>query len=103
MKKITNINVKIGLAIASFIAAIAFGLLGILLPPLGYIDGSVLILIAQLLVLCATLIGIQLKIDLARKYFSTEQIEERLDEDEKDIVKIQKALEQDEIRRKEDY
>ena len=31
---------------------------GLILPPLGVIDGSVLMLSAQLLVLCATLLGV---------------------------------------------
>ena len=32
---------------------------GLILPPLGVIDGSVLMLSAQLLVLCATLLGVE--------------------------------------------
>lgn len=46
------------LAAASFIAAFIFGVLGILLPPLGVVDSSVNILIAQLLILSATLLGV---------------------------------------------
>jgi len=47
------------LAVASWISAIVFALLGIFLPPIGVIDNSVLILIAQLLVACATFLGVE--------------------------------------------
>lgn len=36
---------------------------GLVLPPLGEIDGSVLILIAQILVFVASLMGLRIKID----------------------------------------
>lgn len=41
------------IAWACLITAICFGFLGLLLPPLGVVDASVLILCAQFLVLCA--------------------------------------------------
>ena len=47
------------LSIASFTAAIIFALIGMWMPPQGEIDGSVLILVAQFLVLCATFLGIK--------------------------------------------
>jgi len=47
------------LAYFSFFSAIIFALLGLLLPPMGVIDASVNVFIAQLLVLCATLLGIK--------------------------------------------
>lgn len=47
------------LAYFAFFFAIVFALLGLLLPPMGVIDASVNMLIAQLLVLCATLLGIK--------------------------------------------
>lgn len=53
-----NKYMKQKLAAASFIAAFIFGVLGILLPPLGVVDSSVNILIAQLLILSATLLGV---------------------------------------------
>ena len=84
-------NVKITLAVLSFIAAIGFGVAGLIMPPMGSISGSVLILIAQLLVLCCTLIGIQLKIDLANKYFESSHIVEKIDE-EKEYDKIQRII-----------
>ena len=46
------------LAFLSWGAAVAFAAAGLILPPLGVIDGSVLMLSAQLLVLCATLLGV---------------------------------------------
>ena len=49
---------KTYLAIASFIAGIVFALLGLLLPPIGVIDAGVNMLVAQLLVLAATLLGV---------------------------------------------
>ena len=47
------------LSIASFTAAILFAAIGMAIPPQGVIDGSVLILAAQLFVLCATFLGIK--------------------------------------------
>jgi len=47
------------LSLASFVAALVFAAVGLLLPPQGEIDSSVLILVAQLLVLCATFLGIK--------------------------------------------
>ena len=47
------------LAFLSWGAAVAFAAAGLILPPLGVIDGSVLMLSAQLLVLfAATLLGV---------------------------------------------
>lgn len=48
------------LALMSFCSAIFFALLGVLLPPMGAIDASVNVFVAQLLVMCATLVGIRL-------------------------------------------
>ena len=36
----------------------AFAAAGLYLPPMGVIDSTVLMLVAQLLVLCATLLGV---------------------------------------------
>jgi len=66
---LNNINVRIMLAIAAFLGAIGFGISGICIPPPGEIHGSVLILIAQFLVLSATFVGLNLKFDLQNKYF----------------------------------
>ena len=53
-----TINSKSILAIASFSAGIVFALLGLFLPPMGVIDSSVNMLVAQQLVLAATLLGV---------------------------------------------
>lgn len=55
------------LAAASFGCAVLFGALGLLLPPLGVIDATVNILIAQLLVLCATLLGVDSYVDKIKR------------------------------------
>ena len=47
------------LSIASFVSAIIFAAMGMWMPPQGEISGSVLIRVAQLLVLCATFLGIK--------------------------------------------
>lgn len=57
---------KTYLSIASFLSGICFAALGMFLPPQGVIDGSVLILVAQLFVLCATFLGIK-DLSLPRK------------------------------------
>ena len=50
---------KTNIALYSFVAAIIFAATSLLLPPTGVIDRSVLVLVAQLLVLCATFLGIK--------------------------------------------
>lgn len=50
---------KTRLALCSFVAAILFAATSLFLPPPGIIDPSVLILVAQLLVCCATFLGIK--------------------------------------------
>ena len=54
------------MSLASFVTAIVFAVVGMAIPPKGVIDGSVLILAAQLFVLCATFLGIK-DISLPRK------------------------------------
>lgn len=56
MKTITKFQLAI--AIASFLAAIAFGIAGFVIPPPGEIHDSVLYLIAQFLLLTASLFGV---------------------------------------------
>lgn len=56
MKTITKIQTAI--AVASFLAAVAFGIAGFIVPPPGEIHDSVLYLIAQFLVLTASLFGV---------------------------------------------
>ena len=47
-------------------AGIGFGIAGMALPPIGSIDWSVLILIGQLLILAAAVMGISVNFDLKR-------------------------------------
>lgn len=55
------------MAFLAFTFAMAFGIAGLIMPPLGKIDGSVLILIAQLLVFCATFLGIENYVNIIKK------------------------------------
>ena len=52
-------TVRLALSVAAFVSALVFAGLGMWLPPRGIIDASILILVAQLLVLCATFLGIK--------------------------------------------
>lgn len=55
------------LSVAAFVSALVFAGLGMWLPPRGTIDASILILVAQLLVLCATFLGIKDYKDIINK------------------------------------
>ena len=55
------------MAVVAFTFAMVFAIAGIIIPPLGVIDVSVLILIAQLLVFCATFLGIDNYVNLIRR------------------------------------
>ena len=54
------------------IMGIGFGIAGITLPPVGTIDWSVLILIGQLLILAAAVMGISVNFDLKNGQFSSD-------------------------------
>lgn len=71
MKKITKIQLVI--AIASFIAALGFGIAGFVVPPPGEIHDSVLYLIAQFLLLTASLFGVGAMFSNHRNKGSDEQ------------------------------
>jgi len=58
------------LSVASFVCAMLFATAGMWIPPQGEIDSSVLILIAQLLVLCATFLGAPLNPPKGKLYDS---------------------------------
>jgi hypothetical protein len=47
-------------------AGIGFGIAGMILPPIGSIDWSVLLLIGQLFILAASVMGISVNFDLKR-------------------------------------
>ena len=51
---------------------IGFGVAGMILPPVGTIDWSVLILIGQLLILAAAVMGISVNFDLKNGQFSSD-------------------------------
>lgn len=54
------------------IMGIAFGVAGMTLPPVGTIDWSVLILIGQLFILAAAIMGISVNFDLKNGQFSSD-------------------------------
>lgn len=56
MKTVTKIQAAI--AIAAFVAAVGFGIAGFIIPPPGEIHDSVLYLIAQFLLLTASIFGV---------------------------------------------
>lgn len=58
---------KTTLAWCSFAVATVLVFTGLMLPPKGIVDGSVLIAMAQFLVLCATFCGVEHYIDIIRK------------------------------------
>ena len=53
-------------------AGIGFGVAGMALPPIGTIDWSVLLLIGQLLILAAAVMGISVNFDLKNGQFSSD-------------------------------
>lgn len=56
MKTITKIQITV--AVASFLAAIGFAIAGFVVPPPGQIHDSVLYLVAQFLLLTASIFGV---------------------------------------------
>ena len=61
---------------------IGFGVAGMTLPPVGTIDWSVLILIGQLLILAAAVMGISVNFDLKNGQFSSDCDDDEDDEKE---------------------
>ena len=55
------------LALASWVVAVILSAVALLLPPTGYIDNSVLLLVAQFLLLCATFLGVDSYVNLIKK------------------------------------
>lgn len=85
------LNTKIKLSVWSFIFAMIFGVAGIIIAPMGIIDSSVLILIAQLLVLTGTLLGGSFTFDFEHKYFHADT-----DADEDEDKKEEKTVKENE-------
>ena len=55
------------LALASWVVAVILSAVALLLPPTGYIDYSVLLLVAQFLLLCDTFLGVDSYVNLIKK------------------------------------
>jgi len=77
----TTVKIQYFIAIAAFIAAIGFGIAGFIVPPPGEVHDSVLYLIAQFLLLTASILGVgamfaSQKITLQKKLLQTKQPEE---------------------------
>lgn len=60
---------KILVFIFLFLCGLAFGAWGMIVPPNGVIDGSVLILIAQIFVLAASVYGFEVHFDIKEGKF----------------------------------
>ena len=60
---------KIPVFIFLFLIGVGFGAWGMLIPPGGVIDGSVLILIAQIFVLAASVYGFEVHFDIKQGQF----------------------------------
>lgn len=64
---------KILVFIFLFLCGLAFGAWGMIVPPNGVIDGSVLILIAQIFVLAASVYGFEVHFDIKEGKFDAGQ------------------------------
>lgn len=53
-----TVKIQYFIAVAAFIAAIGFGIAGFIIPPPGEVHDSVLYLIAQFLLLTASILGV---------------------------------------------
>lgn len=65
----SNNKHKIPVFIFLFLIGVGFGVWGMLTPPGGIIDGSVLILIAQIFVLAASVYGFEVHFDIKEGKF----------------------------------
>ena len=54
----TTVKIQYFIAVAAFIAAVGFGIAGFIVPPPGEVHDSVLYLIAQFLLLTASILGV---------------------------------------------
>ena len=73
VKAIKNPNTKFYFLVC---AGILFGVAGMTLPPVGTIDWSVLILIGQLFLLSAAILGLEVKMNLKDGIFESGDIDE---------------------------
>ena len=67
---------KIPVFIFLFLVGVGFGVWGMVLPPNGVIDGSVLILIAQIFVLAASVYGFEVHFDIKEGKFDAGESKE---------------------------
>ena len=54
----TSVKIQYFIAVAAFLAAVGFGIAGFIVPPPGEVHESVLYLIAQFLLLTASILGV---------------------------------------------
>ncbi len=54
----TPVKIQYFIAVAAFLAAVGFGIAGFIVPPPGEVHDSVLYLIAQFLLLTASILGV---------------------------------------------
>ena len=54
----TTVKIQYFIAVAAFLAAVGFGIAGFIVPPPGQVHDSVLYLIAQFLLLTASILGV---------------------------------------------
>ena len=57
----TSVKIQYFIAVAAFLAAVGFGIAGFIVPPPGEVHDSVLYLIAQFLLLTASILGVGAK------------------------------------------
>ena len=66
------------------VSGIGFGIAGMALPPVGAIDWSILLLIGQLLILAAAIMGISVNFDLKKGILQSDCDNDDEEEDEKE-------------------
>ena len=84
----TSVKIQYFIAVAAFLAAVGFGIAGFIVPPPGEVHDSVLYLIAQFLLLTASILGVgamfaSQKISLQKKLQQMTDKEEKEEDNEK--------------------
>lgn len=77
-----TIKHRIPIFLFLFLIGVGFGAWGMLTPPGGVIDGSVLILIAQIFILAASVYGFEVHFDLKEGQFHAGQMKKDTPENE---------------------